>query len=373
MREIKVPQINANDTTYTVNEIYFQNGELVHKQDIIASVSSSKIINDIESEFDGFIYFLKNSYDEINIGEILAYCFDTKEEYDKYLLTPKEKTKQELNKDYILTKPAQKFAKENNISEEQILSLNKKIIKTQDLQNLISNTLNKENNSFKKLSFNQIQSANAVIQSHKEIPQAFHLIKTDCTKCEEFLKEYSEKTGIITGYSEVITVVLSELFNDFPQFFSRYVNENEIEYAPYPIIGTTTDTGFGLFMPTVKCKNKMTLEKVSEIMFDYKMKSMDNSFEADDLAPGNISISYNPKKNIVSVVPIVFPNQSAMVSVCSPVKELSFDNDKNILEKSFLYLGLAFDHRVINGFCAMEFLSEISEKIENVDFAITEG
>ncbi len=372
MREIKVPQINANDATYIINEIYFQNGEFVHEQDIIASIGSSKAINELECEFEGFIHFLKNSSDEIDIGDILAYCFDTKEEYDKYLSDSKKQTNQEQNIGYSLTKPAQKFAKENNISQEQILSLNKKIIKTEDLQTLIENTVNEENTSTKKLSFNQIQSASAVIQSHKEIPQAFHLIKTDCTKCEKFLKEYSEQTGIITGFSEVITVILSELFKDFPQFFSRYVKENKIEYAPYPIIGTTTDTGFGLFMPTVKCKNKMTLEKVSEIMFDFKMKSTDNSFEAEDLAPGNISISYNPKKNIISVVPIVFPNQCAMVSVCSPIKELSFDADKNIIEKSFLYLGLAFDHRVINGSNAMEFLTKISEKIENVDFAINE-
>ena len=372
MREIKIPQINVNDETYIINEIYFQNGELIQKEDIIASIGSSKAINDLECEFEGYIYFLKNSSDEVNIGDILAYCFSSKEEYDKYLSTLKNHTKQDENESYILTKPAQKFAKENNITKEQILSLNKKIIKTQDLQTLTENAANKENSLTEKLSFNQIQSANAVIQSHREIPQAFHLIKTDCTKCGEFLKEYSEKTGIITGFSEVITVILSELFKDFPQFFSRYVKENKIEYAPYPVIGTTTDTGFGLFMPTVKCKNKMTLEKVSEIMFDFKMKSMDNSFKSEDLESGNISISYNPKKNIISVVPIVFPNQSAMVSVCSPAKELCFDENKNIIEKSFLYLGLAFDHRVINGSNAMEFLTKISEKIENVDFAISE-
>ena len=104
MREIKVPQINANDTTCIINEIYFQNGEFVHEQDIIASIGSSKAINDLQCEFEGFIHFLKNSSDEVDIGDILAYCFDTKEEYDKYLSDSKKQTNQDQNTDKTCSK-----------------------------------------------------------------------------------------------------------------------------------------------------------------------------------------------------------------------------------------------------------------------------
>lgn len=374
MREIKVPQINANDTTYLINEIYFQNGDEVKQQDIIASIGSSKAVNDIESEFDGFIYYLKNSSDEIDALEVFAYIFETKEAYDNFISNTPKTAEDKKNESYILTKPAQKFAKENNITHEQILSLNKKIIKTQDLENLLkteeAEEVHSEDDLIQKLPLNQIQTARIVIESHKTIPQAFHLIKTDCTKCGEFLKEFSDKTGIITGFSEVITVILSELFKEFPVFFSRYIKENKVALAKFPVIGTTIDTGSGLFMPSIKCHKSITLEEVSEIMFDFKMKSLDNSFLEQDLETGNISISYNPYKNIVTVVPVIFTNQSAMVSICSPVKELCFDENKNVVEKSFLYIGLAFDHRVINGSNAMLFLNRISEKIEKSDFAI---
>lgn len=375
MFEIKTPQINANDTIYLINEIFFENGDYVENGDVIASIGSSKTVNDLESEFSGYIYFTKKPLDEIEAGESFAFCFETKEEYEKYSANLNNTSKEQEAKSYVLTKPAQKFALENNIEEAQILTLNKTIIKTEDLQELLSRLeeAKKEQNNndlIKNLPYNQIQSANVVIKSHREIPQAFHLIKADCTKCEEFIKEYIEKTGLIIGYGEITTVILSELFSEFPLMFSKYVKENKVCYAAHPIIGITMDTGGGLFMPSISCEDDISLDEAAEIMFDYKMKSVDNSFEAQDLKEGNISISYNPKKNIISVVPIVFPNQSAMVSVCSPSKELGFDENKNIIEKSYLYIGLAFDHRVINGSSAMEFLSRISEKIEKLDFRV---
>ena len=103
-------------------------------------------------------------------------------------------------------------------------------------------------------------------------------------------------------------------------------------------------------------------------MLEYKLKAVDGSFEEEDLNGGNISISLNPARNMVSVIPLIFPGQAAMISIASPIKELGFDSKKNIVEKSFLYIGLCFDHRVINGSYAMKVLERIAEKIEKISF-----
>ena len=369
MQEIKCPQINANDDLYIINELYFKNGDFVNNGDIIISVGSSKAVSDVETDFSGYIFYLKKSSDEVAFGEILADIFETKEEYETFLSQSNkdDKYEQDTSFEFVLTKPAQTFADENNISPEQIRSLNKKIIKTEDLKLLLNNFCCDDE---EKLSLNQVIAASKVIQSHKEIPQAFQVMKMDCTKCEELIKSFSDECGIMIGYGEVLATILTELFDDFPYAFGRYVEANKIKKANNPEIGITIDAGNGLFLPVIKAEKKLSLEEVADKLFEYKMKAIDCSFLEEDLAGGNIAISLNPVPNMVCVAPIIFPNQGVMISVCSPIKELCFDDNKNIVEKSYLYICIAFDHRIINGSYAMEFLGKISQKLENIDFII---
>ena len=363
MKTIQCPQINVNDESYLVNELYFQNGSHVKSGEIIVSVGSSKAVSEIESNGTGYILYLKNSSDTVSVGETIALLFDSIQEYEDYQAT--QATISQSNKpSFILTKPAQKFAQENNLSDQLIASLNKKIIKTEDLKNLVSNPKNPK----EKLSLNQLITASKVMQSHQNIPQAFQLIKADCTKCDGFIESYRAEKGILIGYGEIMTIILAELFEEFPTLFAHWEKDNQIQKAAIPEIGITLDVGNGLFLPVIKFHQPHSIDEVAEIMLEYKLKAVDGSFEEEDLNGGNISISLNPARNMVSVIPLIFPGQAAMISVASPIKELGFDSKKNIVEKSFLYIGLCFDHRVINGSYAMKVLERIAEKIEKISF-----
>ncbi len=107
-----------------------------------------------------------------------------------------------------------------------------------------------------------------------------------------------------------------------------------------------------------------TVADIAEALFAYKLKAVSGTFDLRDFEGGDFSISINPGKNIVSVIPVIAPGQFAMLSVGAPVKELVMDEHKQVIEKSFLYLGLAYDHRVINGQDASRFMDEIVERME---------
>ena len=367
MKEIKCPQINANDDLYFIGELYCKNAQKVQTGERIMSIGSSKITAEVEATDSGYIAYAVELSDEVKPGATIAVLFETEEECHFYLQNPAKSLSAQDNKtqDYLLTQPAQQFMLEHSISKEKIKSLNKKIITVQDLKTLLENT---SSDYTKEMSLNQRMTAAKVVQSHHEIPQAFQLMKADCSRCEKFLKSYYEKTGILIGYGEIMVMIAAELFDDFPNCFARYVSDCKIQQAVAPEIGITLDVGSGLFLPILKNDSIDSLKAVAEKMLEYKLKALDTSFDEEDLVGGNLSISYNPAENLVSTMPILFPNQSVMISVCSPIKELCFDENSQMVQKSFLYIGLAFDHRVINGSEAMRFLSRICAKLTAMNF-----
>jgi 2-oxoglutarate dehydrogenase E2 component (dihydrolipoamide succinyltransferase) len=92
----------------------------------------------------------------------------------------------------------------------------------------------------------------------------------------------------------------------------------------------------------------------------------------EQLSGGTISISLNTENNIVTVIPVILPGQVVMLTVGAVMNELAFDknNMDKIVERKYVNIGIAYDHRVINGFEAMEFLNRIREKLEAFDVNI---
>lgn len=362
MNTIKMPQINANENEYQIREITFSDGAYVQKNEIIAYVSSSKATIEVKSEYEGFIQYKCKVNDSVQANRDIAIIFDKIEELDKYADETKSgMLESEKHTDFIVTKLAKKFATENNISNEEIALIGKKLIKTEDLQAILDKRI--ACSETKTLfSSNQKGVINTVTKSHKEIPQAFLLVKVSCDNCERYIEKMLSDTGII-GYGEIFTKILLRLHEEYPLLYSSYVNETEYKLADRPEVGITMDFGEGLFIPVVSGIDANNMTDIAEKLLEYKMKAMDGSFEAEDLAGGNITISLNPGQNVISVIPVIVPGQTCMLSVGTPMKELKFDEDKNIIESSYLYLGFAYDHRMVNGSRIMEFAEAVAREL----------
>ncbi len=372
LERILVPQINANEDTYVIQEYYSSEKQAVNAGDLIAALSSLKAVADITTDFSGYLHLVKIEQDEVKIGETLALIFDTLDEYEKYLEKGGE-TALSDNKpqEYTITKLAQEFFQANGLTHEELASLNKKVIKKSDLELLLKK---KELTDIKYqcLSGNQKKVAETVSESYKTIPHAFLLQKVDCSKAHARMIKLTKEFGTVIGFGEVIAVILSEIYAYFPLFFSSLADENKVVLPKGPNIGITYDVGNGLFIPVIKTSQATSVEEVADVLLEYKMKALRGAFSSENLSDGTISISLNTDNDVVAVLPIILPGQTTMLSVGAVMKELAFDiDDKNkIIEKEYLNLGIAYDHRVVNGFQVMEFMQAIKRKIESFDLKI---
>lgn len=365
MFEIVVPQINTNDNVYILKEYFVKEGQMVNKGDRIAAVSSSKSVEDIIGEDSGSIHLLKKEDTEVSVGEVLAVIFASEEERNSF--TSSEKQEENQTCSYTLTKVAKQFASEHDFTKEELEKLNKKLIKKTDLEMLLEKRKENLQESI-RLSFNQVQVGKTVTKSALEVPKAFQVTKVNCNRVVEKLRELSEELGVAVGLAEILVVILEEISPEFQNFYGTRQGEDKLLINQKPGIGVTFDIGNGLFVPVVKAGDAQSVEEAAEVLLEYKVNAMRGEFLSEQLSGGAISISINAADDVVFVSPIILPGQVCMVSVGSILSELALDETKNIVENKYAYLGLAYDHRIVNGFEATNFLTRIKNKIEEVDF-----
>ena len=361
MNKILVPFINNNETEAKLVSWDVDDESLVKKGDIIGSIETTKADIDLETEFEGIIKIIAIPGNDYPFGETIAMVFDNEKDLKNHKF---EKPKIKDQK-VIITKPAREYMEFNNISEKDVLKLGLSIVKKKDIEHLNRNS---KDDMLVKISPRQVAIGNTVMSSKLEIPDAFQIKKVNMSLALKKMQSYSEKNKLVLGIAEIMVFTISKLHEEYPFFFGEIMDNQFFKKSLYPNIGVTLDIGNGLFIPVILKANKLSIDEISKILTSFKLKAIKNSFKIDELQNANFTISLNMDEDTLLVKPIIFPGQTCMISINAITKELVLDNGK-LQESRNINLGLAYDHRVINGYEANSFLTDIKKYIEN-DFNI---
>ena len=358
MNKIIIPNVNNNETEAELTSWNVDDGDLVKKGDIIASLETTKADVDIESEFEGYIKIVSEVNNSYEVGTTIAYIFEEIEKYENFDSSANSNNI-ELKKTYTITKPAEIFIEKNNISKSDIEKLGISLVKVKDLEKLI------EKSDPSLIEFDPIQKtiATNVKISHDQIPEAFILKKINVTETLKDIKSTIDKEGFAFDFTELVVFCLGKVFEKFPKFFSKIENNDFYKVSSSANIGLTLDIGKGLFVPVISNSNNMTLKSISTKIMEFKMKALRNNFKSDDFSNCNFTVSLNTEADTIFVKPIIFPGQVCILSLNSLQKEIVIDDGK-VQENTILMLGLAYDHRMINGSEANSFLLEIKSLME---------
>lgn len=363
MYEIVLPKFNNNDESYTLLYWLLDAGKSVSKQEAIAVFETSKAAFDLESESEGILHPLPQAGDECKPGDVIGYLFATEAERQDFIQNSGAKTKETKDKSLTITKAAQELIEKYGIAEESIRKLGKSIIKRPDIEKLISEQ-NQGVVTGLEISRQQMAIARVVTQSHNQIPKAFLLMKVYCDAATQMLSDHGTKHDVIIGLPELLVKITATLLSDFPFFFGSLIDDNRFMPGEVANIGITLDLGKGLFIPVIKNVGDKSLSDVANTLIDFRLKAMRGQFTEEELNQGNISISINMDQDSLVTIPIILPSQTCMLSLGGIQEELYLDTEQNIKTRSYINLGLAYDHRVINGREAAQFLTKIKTKLE---------
>ena len=359
MNKIIIPNVNNNETEAELVSWEVDDDSTVSKGDVIAVLETTKATVDLESEFNGKIKILSEINNKYNFGTVIGYVYNDKSELDGLDILI-EDDKSDLN-EITITKPARDFMIKNNIDESQVKKLNLSLVKLKDIESLYDKP--ESNNLEILIDPKQLTISNTVLNSKKTIPDAFQLKKININNALIKIDTISSENNFVFGIPELIIHSISKLINEFPFFFGRIINENKFLISQSSNIGVTIDIGKGLFVPVIHDCQNLSLKEISTILMGFKMKAIRNNYKSSDFDNPSISISLNMDNDTVFVKPIIFPGQTCMISINSVFNECILQ-DKKIIENKYINLGLAYDHRVINGYEANKFLTTIKNFVE---------
>lgn len=366
MQKIHIPRSNTNDDTCVLIEWFFEDGQEVQNEDVVASMETSKANTEVLSPGSGILHRLGKEGEEYAIDSCIGYLFANREEYTSFL-TAETAPEARAQTSLILTRDAQELVNKHGITEGQLRSLGKALLKKDDILTLITPSAPEPPaHTVPSLSRNQSIIAKRVTLAHQTIPSAFAAIKISCDTALTELATYIEQNDLIIGLAEVFVKLLGDMQQLYPDFYqsTEAATVGVSEKSASPNVGITMDVGTGLYIPVLKSVSTKSLADIADEMMGFRMKALRQTFKEEDLSGGHITLSLNTDNDITLAIPIIFPTQICILSLCSLQEELYLDTDGSVKVRRYCNLGMAYDHRSINGATAIQFLQTLKSKVE---------
>ncbi|MEQ1860613.1 MAG: 2-oxo acid dehydrogenase subunit E2 [Chthoniobacteraceae bacterium] len=354
MQPIVVPTINNNDTEAKLVAWSKTDGDLVRRGETIAILETTKASFELAAEAEGVLQTAAKIGDHCAFGSSIGTIFaDAAERATVATAVP------QAADGFVVTEPARALALKHGITDAQLAALGRRIVKTRDVEALVGDPAGGAG-----LSEAQRGIARVVSRSHAEIPVSFLVKRIAVDAALAALAEFSREAKVVAGLPDLLVWSIARLPAQFPFFFGELRDGLEFRASSAGHIGVTFDLGGGLFIPVIRDAAQKSLAQVARDLMSFRMKALRKTFKAEDLAAGDLSISLNFDADTVFVQPIILPPQTCMVSVGAVLTELALDADGRPVPRRYLNLGVAFDHRVINGGDANAFATAIKRAIE---------
>ncbi len=206
----------------------------------------------------------------------------------------------------------------------------------------------------------QRQVAHVVTESHRDIPAAFAVARVDVGRLLACLDQLAAATGAEIGLAEALIKAVGNLHADHPLLFAALEPDWTIRTSATADVAVTVDVGTGLYLPVLRNVGAMPLDEVADQLTEYRMQALRSRLTERDLAGAAIAVSLTMEDGIVLVQPIVPPGLAAIVSLAGFREQAAAD------------IGLAHDHRLVNGREAAAFLSALKRQLEQPDWLTTQ-
>ncbi len=177
-------------------------------------------------------------------------------------------------------------------------------------------------------------------------------------------KEKFEKThGVRLGYMSLFVKAVVEALKQSP-VVNASVDGNDIVYHGYFDIGIAVSGPNGLVVPILRDADQMSVAEIERAIVDFATRAKNNSLNIEDLTGGTFTITNGGVFGSMLSTPILNPPQSAILGMHN-IKERAMVVDGNIIALPMMYLALSYDHRLIDGREAVQFLVMIRDLLED--------
>ena len=176
---------------------------------------------------------------------------------------------------------------------------------------------------------------------------------------DDFEKEHGVKLGFMSFFAKAAVEALKK----FP-VVNASVEGNDIIYHDYVDIGVAVSSERGLMVPVLRNVDHLSFAQVEKGINDLAVKAREGSISMEDLTGGTFTITNGGIFGSMLSTPILNPPQSAILGMHA-IQERPMAVDGEVVIRPMMYLALTYDHRIIDGREAVQFLVSIKNSLED--------
>ena len=174
---------------------------------------------------------------------------------------------------------------------------------------------------------------------------------------------FAETHGAKLGFMSFFVRAAVEALRKFP-LVNASVDGREIVYHDYHDIGIAVSTERGLLVPVLRDAGLMSFADIEKGIAEYGRKAREGSITIDDLTGGTFTITNGGIFGSMMSTPILNPPQSAILGMHA-IMDRPVAIDGEIKIRKMMYLAMSYDHRIIDGKEAVQFVVAIKNALED--------
>ena len=396
--EIKAPVFPESVAEGTVATWHKQPGEACSRDELIVDIETDKVVLEVVAPADGAIEeVLKNEGDTVESGEVIGKFKEgaageskpAESKSEAKAEAPKAEEKSEAaSGDAILSPAARKLAEENNVDPSAVKGTGKDgRVTKEDVQNYVdSNKSSGGAAASKPAAMPEVNVAQGE-RAEKRVPMtrlrasiAKRLVDAQQTAAMlttfnevnmapimELRKQYQDsfvkRHGIKLGFMSFFTKAATEALKRFPAV-NASIDGNDMVYHGYQDVGVAVSTDRGLVVPVLRDTDAMGLADIEKKIVEYGTKAKEGKLAIEDMTGGTFTITNGGIFGSLISTPILNPPQTAILGM-HKIQERPMAVNGKVEILPMMYLALSYDHRMIDGKEAVQFLVAIKEMLED--------
>ncbi|KKY35342.1 putative dihydrolipoamide succinyltransferase [Diaporthe ampelina] len=382
---VQVPQMAESISEGTLKQWSKQVGEFVEQDEELATIETDKIDVAVNAPEAGTIKeFLVNEEDTVTVGQDIvrlelggapAEGADKSKAKEPSQEQPKEESKEPEKKPESDPTPPPKQqdtkpAQPPGASEKKEPAPSSKPAQDTKDAPAPASVGDREERRV-KMNRMRLRISERLKQSQNTAASLTTFNEVDMSSIMDFRKLYKdevlEKTGVKLGFMSAFTRAACLAMKDIPAVNASIEGPNggdTIVFRDYVDVSVAVATEKGLVTPVVRNAEKMDMVGVERAIADLGKKARDGKLTLEDMAGGTFTISNGGVFGSLMGTPIINLPQTAVLGLHS-IKQRAVVVNGKVEARPMMYLALTYDHRLLDGKEAVQFLVKIKQYIED--------
>jgi len=174
---------------------------------------------------------------------------------------------------------------------------------------------------------------------------------------------FEKQHGVKLGFMSFFVKACIEALRRYP-VVNASVEGSDIVHHDYHDIGIAVSTERGLIVPVVRDADQLSFAQIEAAINDYGRRAREGSLGMDDLTGGTFTITNGGIFGSLLSTPILNPPQSAILGM-HKIQERAVVANGQVVVRPMMYLALTYDHRIIDGREAVQFLVAVKDALED--------